>query len=86
MKWACVRGFIAALMPAKHCTTVAAGVEKRVKHTVLVARNEYRLAAHLQGDVVVLLRDLAAQVSRDRNLGNIRSRRPVSVLCRFKRR
>ncbi|MCY1429452.1 hypothetical protein D9M71_453700 [compost metagenome] len=59
VKGAGVGGAVAALVPAEHRTAVAAGIEEGIELTVLVARDENRLAPHGQGEEVILLGDLA---------------------------
>ena len=44
VEWAGVRTFVAGLVPAQRRAAMAAGVEERIELTVLVARDEDRLA------------------------------------------
>ncbi|MCY1539895.1 hypothetical protein D9M68_755050 [compost metagenome] len=50
---------VTALVAAQLGATVAAGIEEGIELTVFVARDEDRLAPHVEGDVVVLLGNLA---------------------------
>ena len=59
MERAGIGRLVAALVPAQHRPAVAAGIEEGIEHPVFVARDKDRLTTHLQGDVVVVLRDLA---------------------------
>ena len=54
-----IAGAVAGLVPAQHGAAMAAGVEKSVEFTGLVARDENRLAAHGGGQKIVDVGDLA---------------------------